>query len=175
MNQSFIHNRVYLNIKKLKSRKWNEFYNVRDPKDFKNVLDFFLGYSLLCRKLTWKTHPPMGRSNFKMRISKIWKKIQILLKKVCTQTAFLFSIFWWEHSKKCKWMMKIEGKLNYFQKLLSFAFLTMFPSEYWKMENSLCTYFFERNLNLLSDFKNSHFRFWPSHREDEFFRVISDK
>ena len=82
----------------------------------------------------------------------IWGQIQIPLKKVCTQTALLFSKFPWEVGQikqKCSFL---KVSLTYPRFLRYFTYLTNFQLEFWKKESSLCTQFFGRNLNLASDF-----------------------
>ena len=56
------------------------------------------------------------------------------------------------------------GKLNlpYFQRFL--AFLTVFLLEFLKKKNSLHWYFFERNLNLQSEWQKYEFENLTSHR-----------
>ena len=92
-----------------------------------------------------------------MRIFKIWLQIRIPCKKVWMQTAFLFFIFLLEviqiNEKGCKIALLFFCLI--FQ--LKILFLIMFLSKYEKKRPSLHSYFFERNPNLRSDFKNSHF------------------
>ena len=42
--------------------------------------------------------------------------------------------------------------------------MTVFLWEYLKKESSLCTYFFERNLNQQSEFRKNHLEKSTSHR-----------
>ena len=92
-------------------------------------------------------------------------QIQIPLKKVSTQTIFLFPKFQWEHCQKCKNLPKNWVSSTYLDFLQFFIFLTKFLLEFLKKKNSLCRYFFKRNLNLQSELKKNQFEKLTSHRE----------
>ena len=92
-------------------------------------------------------------------------QIQILLKKVPTQTILLFPKFQWEHCQKYKKLPKNWVSSTYLDFLQFFIILTKFPLEFLKKKNSLCRYFFERNLNLQSELKKNQFEKLTSHRE----------
>ena len=50
---------------------------------------------------------PMGSRFFKVVFFMFWVQIQIPLKKLPTETTFLFKIFSWEHCQKCKKLQKM--------------------------------------------------------------------
>ena len=60
----------------------------------------------------------------------------------------------WSNKQKTQFL-RVSLTYPYFSRF--FANLINFQLEYWKNEDSLCSYFFERNLNLQSDFENFDF------------------
>ena len=107
----------------------------------------------------WHKKPtPLWKGRFfKMIFERIWGQIQIPLKKVCTETAFLFSKFGLEVDQICKkpWKMRVSFTYPLFWGF--FANLTDFQLEFKKNKSSLCRQFLARNSNLISDWWKYHF------------------
>ena len=83
--------------------------------------------------------------------------------------------FWWEHGQNCKKKtINLRVSLTYPLFPWFSLILDVFPSEFWKSENSLCSYFFERNLNLQSELRNSDFEKLTSHRDMLYWKVRTD-
>ena len=103
-------------------------------------------------------YSPLWKGQFLIIIfSEIWGQIQNPLKKVCMQTALLFSKFPWEVGlikQKCSFL---KVSLTYPRFLRFCTYLTNFQLEFWKKESSLCTHFFKRNLNLASELQKKWF------------------
>ena len=66
----------------------------------------------------------------------IWGQIQIPLKKVCIQTALLFSKFSWEVGQTKQKCSFLKVSLTYPRFLRFFTYLTNFQLEFWKKESS---------------------------------------
>ena len=60
----------------------------------------------------------------------------------------------WPNKQKTRFL-RVSLTYPYFSRF--FANLINFQLEYWKNEDSLCSYFFERNLNLASEYKKKLF------------------
>ena len=108
-------------------------------------------------------HIPMGGQFFKIRISQFWLQIRVPLKKVA-----------WEHGQNCKKPINLRVSLTYPLFPWFSLILDVLQLEFWKSENSLCSYFFERNPNLQSDLRNSDFEKWTSHRDMLYWKVRTD-
>ena len=75
----------------------------------------------------------------------------------------LFLIFWSEHSQIQGWRVKIR-KIEPYPDFVTLTLnLTVFWLEYQKKKHSLHSYFFAKNPNLQSEFKNSDFKNLTSH------------
>ena len=108
----------------------------------------------------------MGGQNFKIRIFQIWKQIWTRLKKIWKSFPFFDILIGSTPKTRAKsekipdwsfvWTYPVFEPSN--------AFLTVLLKEYQKKESTLHSYFFERNSNLQSDLKNSHFEILTSHR-----------
>ena len=115
------------------------------------------GWHLVSRKLAWKRCLPMERSIFQKDFFANLSSDSDSSRKTVWRNCLSFLEILrgsWSNKQKTRFL-RVSLTYPYISRFL--VNLVNFQSEYWKNKDSLCSYFFERNLNLASEYIKDYF------------------